>query len=292
MDKKDKGITIKINGETKRYIEKKETPIISKNDEAAARESSDESFDWVLPNEILPSSGPKKVKIHHYNKHNQGKPKMPMPIILAIVAVLVGTSLGLIVIRTITSEQAVPQVSDPPKQNIPATAPVTESSTDNMTVQAFLVQGGVFSAEESAKEVQALIHSKNLPAEVFKVDNTYYVFLGAAENLGAAKELALLYKANGIDVFWKEFDFTTKLAKENQETEKLLSAYSALAELSAAEIRKVESNVEVSQVKQQLNEVQSSENKEPLNEAADLLQNNQSSEAQEKLLLFLQKIAK
>ena len=54
MDKKDKGVTIKINGETKRYVEKKDIPIISENDEAAARESSDESFDWILPNEITP----------------------------------------------------------------------------------------------------------------------------------------------------------------------------------------------------------------------------------------------
>ena len=29
-------------------IEKKDIPIISENDEAAARESSDESFDWIL----------------------------------------------------------------------------------------------------------------------------------------------------------------------------------------------------------------------------------------------------
>ncbi len=48
--------------------------------------------------------------------------------------------------------------------------------------------------------------------------------------------------------------------------------------------------MEVNQVKAQLNEVQSSEYKETLNEAADLLQNNKPSEAQEKLLTFLQMI--
>lgn len=290
VDKRDKGVTIKINGETKQYVDKKEIPIINKNDEAAARESSDESFDWVLPNEIRPSSAPKKVKIHHYQKRNTIKLKTP--IILAIVAILVGTSLGLIVIRTITSEQAVPQVQEPPKQNIPATAPVAEPSTENMTVQAFFVQGGVFSTEESAKQVQAFVHQKNVPAEVFQVDNSFYVFLGTAENLAAAKELALYYKNKEIEVFWKEIDIKTNLAKENPEVEKLLSAYSALAEVSAAQLRKSTPNVEVSQVKSQLNEVQSSEHKEILSEAADLLQNNQPSKAQEKLLIFLQEIAK
>ena len=58
-----------------------------------------------------------------------------------------------------------------------------------------------------------------MPAEVFQVDKNYYVFLGAAENLEATKELALLYKTHDIDVYWKEIDFTTKLKKENQEIE-------------------------------------------------------------------------
>ena len=75
---------------------------------------------------LLPSSVPKKVKIHHYQRRTI---RLKTPIILAIVAVVVGTSLGLVVIRTITSEQAVPAVIEPPKQNIPAVAPVTEPST-------------------------------------------------------------------------------------------------------------------------------------------------------------------
>ena len=124
----------------------------------------------------------------------------------------------------------------------------------------------------------------------FKSTRIYYVFLGAAENLEATKELALLYKTHDIDVFWKEIDFTTKLEKENQEIDKILAAYSSLAELSAAQLLNGTSNVEVNQVKAQLNEVQSSEYKETLNEAADLLQNNKPSEAQEKLLTFLQMI--
>ena len=143
VDKKDKGVTIKINGETKRYDEKKDIPIISENDEAAARESSDESFDWILPNEIHPFLCSEEGKNTSLSTADQYRLKTP--IILAIVAILVGTSLGLVVIRTITSEQAVPPVIEPPKQNIPAMAPVTEPSTENRTVQTFLVQGGVFS---------------------------------------------------------------------------------------------------------------------------------------------------
>ena len=289
MDKKDHGIKIKINGEQKQYIEKKDSPIISENDEAAARESSDESFDWILPNEIIPSPASKKVKTYH---HQRRQIKLKTPIILAIVAVLVGTSLGLIVIRTITTEQA---VNKPVDQTIPTVAPVTEPtstspSSKNMTIQTFLVQGGVFSTEESAKEVQALVHEKNVPAEVFQVDKNYYLFLGAAENLEATKELALLYKTYDIDVFWKQIDFTTKLAEGDQDVEKLLAVYTSLAELSAAQLRHAVSNVEVNQVQAKLNEVKTSERKQALSDAADFLQNDKPSEAQDKLLTFLQMI--
>lgn len=284
MDKKEKGVTIKINGETKTYIEKKESPIEKGFDEAAAVESSDESFDWILPNEIIPSPVPKKVKIHQKKNHQI---KLKTPIILAIAAVIFGTSLGLIVIRTITTEHT---VTEPVEQNIPTMAPITEPTSENITVQTYLVQGGVFSTEESAKEVQALVHEKNVPAEVFQVDKDYYVFLGAAKNLEAAKELALLYKTYDIDVYWKEIDFTTKLSKDDQEIDKLLSVYSSLAELSAAQLRHASSDVEVNQVKAKLNEIQSLEHKQSLNEAADLLQNDKPSEAQEKLLTFLKGI--
>lgn len=288
MDKKEKGITIKINGAPKPFVEKKDVPIISENDEAAARESSDESFDWMLPNEMTPSPVPKKTNIYHKQRR---KINLKAPIILAIAAVIFGTSLGLVVIRTITSEQTIPSVNESPKQNIPAVAPITESPTENITIQTFLVQGGVFSTKESAQEVQARIHEKNVPAEVFQVDKNYYVFLGAAESLETAKELAMLYKTYDIDVYWKEIELTTKLKKGEKEIEKLLSIYSSLAEISAAKLCHATSNVNANQVNAQLNEVQSSGHEQALGEAADLLQKNQPSEAQEKLLTFLQMIA-
>src|SRR5205807_2063474 len=121
-------------------------------------------------------------------------------------------------------------VSKPIEQTIPTVAPITDSTTENITIQAFLVQGGVFSTKESAQEVQALIRAKNVPAEVFQIEKDYYLFLGAAENLEASKELALIYKTQDIDVFWKEVDFTTKRVAGDKEEEKVLSIYSSLAE--------------------------------------------------------------
>lgn len=278
--------TIKINGEEKSFKEHSVDPIEEGRTEAAAVESPDESFDWILPTEIIPAQNPKKGKIRPYPRRPW---ELKTPFILAIVAIVVGTSLGVLAIRTITAEQTV----TPPvkvEKEIPAAVPPTEQTSEGVTVQTFLVQGGVFSTEEAAKEIQATIHEKKLPAEVFKMENEYYLFLGVAESLAATKELALEYKTNDVDVFWKEIHFKTKV----KEDDAAVDVYSSLAELSAAKLRNADSSVDLQQVKKQLNGVKLSgneEGKKRLIEAAELMQKNQASEAQDKLLLFLQTIA-
>ncbi|USK58968.1 hypothetical protein [Peribacillus asahii] len=289
MDKsnQENGFTIKINGQEKSFKEHSD-PIEEGRTEAAAVESPDESFDWVLPNEIIPAPNPKKKgKIHPYPQPRRPW-KLKTPFILAIVAIVVGTSLGFLAIRTITAEQTV----TPPvevEEEKPAVVPPAEQTSEGATVQTFLVQGGVFSTEEAAKEVQATLQAKKLPAEVFKMENEYYLFLGVAESLAATKELALEYKTQDVDVFWKELRFKAKIAEDDA----AVDVYSSLAELSAAKLRNTDSSVDLQQVTKQLNGVQLSGNKEGkkrLMEASELLQKNQASEAQEKLLLFLQTI--
>ena len=285
---KEKRVTIKINGEEKSYVQNHALSTEERQDEAATRESADESFDWMLPNEIMLSPEPTKGKLY---KKQSRQIKLKTPFILAVVAIIFGTGLGLLVIRMITSEQTVTQ---PVEKDTPAVAPVTEGSIETLTIPTFFVQGGVFSTEEAAKAVQAEIHSKNLPAEVFQIEKSYYVFLGVAENLEASKELALNYKTNEIAVFWKEIDFKTKLAKNDQEVEKALSIYSSLAELSSAKLLHVDSSADVNKVSEQLKDLQLSKHQEikgKLLEAVELLQNDKPNKAQEKLLTFLQSIA-
>ncbi|WP_142920437.1 hypothetical protein [Peribacillus asahii] len=290
MDKsnQENGFTIKINGQEKSFKERSASPIEEERTEAAAVESPDESFDWVLPNEIITAPNPKKKgKIHPYPQPRRPW-KLKTPFILAIVAIVVGTSLGVLAIRTITAEQTV----TPPievEEETPAVVPPAEQTSKGATVQTFLVQGGVFSTEEAAKEVQATLQAKKLPAEVFKMENEYYLFLGVAESLEATKELALEYKTQDVDVFWKEIRFKTKIAEDDA----AVGVYSSLAELSAAKLRNTDSSVDLQQVTKQLNGVKLSgnkEGKERLIEASELLQKNQAGKAQEKLLLFLQTI--
>lgn len=292
MDKldKEKKVTIKINGKEREFHEDKGLSIHEPQDEAAAVESSDESFDWILPNEITPSPKSRKGKFPYKNRHLNLK----TPIILTIVAILFGTTIGLFVIKTITAEKT---TTEPVNQNlnIPTIAPTASSSDKkSITIQTFFVQGGVLSTNDAAKEVQASIHGKNLPAEVFRIDNSYYVFLGAAENLEAAKELALMYKKNDIDVFWKEMNFSTNLMKDDSITKELLSIYTSLVDLSSAKLRNVDSNVDIHKVSQQIHllQIENNDAKERLLEAAQGLQNNNPTEAQAKLLLFLQAIKK
>ena len=176
---------------------------------------------------------------------------------------------------------------------VPPTEDVVETKKETMPLQTYLVQGGVFSTEAAAKDVQKLIHEKKLPAEIFQRDQQYYLFLGAAENLQATKELPLVYKTEEIDVFWKEVEFMTKLAKDDQDIANVLSIYASLANLSATKLRQVDSSVDVNEVSKQLADLQLPEQPElktSLTEVVELLQQDKPQAAQEKLLVFLQGI--
>lgn len=297
MDEQDDKpkVTIKINGQEKQFVDKETDQQAEGQDAAATYESADESFDWMLPNEHerTPYSVAKQSMMQPPNRRQPVKLKTPL--ILALVAIVVGTSLGLVVIRTITSEQPVTQPVE--EQGVTTIAPPSEevvaTKKETITVETYLVQGGVLSTEEAAKDVQKLIHEKKLPAEIFQVGQQYYLFLGVAENLQASKELALFYKKEEMDVFWKEIEFTTKLAKDDQDIANVLSIYASLANLSATKLRQVDSSVDINEVSKQLADLQLPEQPElktRLTEVVELLQNDKPQEAQENLLTFLQGI--
>lgn len=297
MDEQDDKpkVTIKINGQEKQFVDKETDQREEGQDAAATYESTDESFDWMLPNERerTPYLVAKQSLMQPPNRRLPVKFKVP--IILALVAIVVGTSLGLVVIRTITSEQPVTQPVE--EQGVTTVVPPSEdvvaTKKETMTVETYLIQGGVFSTEEAAKDVQKLIHEKKLPAEIFQVGQQYYLFLGVAENLQASKELALFYKTEEIDMFWKDIEFTTKLAKNDQKVENVLSIYAALANLSATKLRQVDSSVDINEVSKQVADLQLAEQpelKRSLTEVVELLQNDKPQAAQEKLLMFLKEI--
>ncbi|MDQ7863261.1 hypothetical protein RCO48_26100 [Peribacillus frigoritolerans] len=125
----------------------------------------------------------------------------------------------MIAVKTITKEKAeVSSVETP----IPTEATVEDKKAavtePGNQLKTFLVQGGVFSSEDAARQIQKKIIEKQVPAEIFKLEESYYLFLGSAESLVASKELALFLKSYDVDVYWKEINF--EAAGTSQEDEK------------------------------------------------------------------------
>ncbi|WP_144526603.1 hypothetical protein [Peribacillus simplex] len=247
-----KGVTIKINGEEKVFPDKKiESQEAASKEQEQGQEHTDESFEWILPedsneNKIVLVPSPPKKKMPKFIgfgtsslKSSDNRPIKTF-MIAVICAVFFGSILGLIAVKTITKEKAeVSSVETP----IPTEATVEDKKAavtePGNQLKTFLVQGGVFSSEDAARQIQKNIIEKQVPAEIFKLEDSYYLFLGTAESLAASKELALFLKSYDVDVYWKEINF--EAAGTSQEDEKTLdkmkAIYASLAETSATKLR-------------------------------------------------------
>jgi stage II sporulation protein B len=159
-------------------------------------------------------------------------------------------------------------------------------------LKTFLVQGGVFSSEDAARQIQKKIIEKQVPAEIFKLEESYYLFLGSAESLAASKELALFLKSYDVDVYWKEINF--EAAGTSQEDEKTLdkmkAVYASLAETSATKLRGKAGTVNGETLKKNMDELKAgklspafSKMNDDLTAAAKSIDEYESSKNEEKL---------
>ncbi|MFJ8067951.1 hypothetical protein ACIQZD_03220 [Peribacillus sp. NPDC096447] len=299
-----KGVTIKINGEEKVFADKK-----IESQEAASKEQEqehkDESFEWILPEDsnenkivLVPSPPKKKMpKLIGFGTSSlKSSDKRPIKtfMIAVICAVFFGSILGLIAVKTITKEKAeVSSVETP----VPTEATVEEDKKSAVTepgnqLKTFLVQGGVFSSEDAARQIQKKIIEKQVPAEIFKLEDSYYLFLGSAESLAASKELALFLKSYDVDVYWKEINF--EAAGTSQEDEKTLDkmkeVYASLAETSATKLRGKEGTVNKETLKKNMDELKAgklspefSNMNDDLTAAAKSIDEYETSKNEEKL---------
>ena len=270
VDKPNKGNTIKIklNGENPPYQEvppKKDSesssdPIpkvikINTNlpepdifqETAAAQESVDESFDWIIPEssendieefKIIPSQTSKKKtlpKIATFTantKNTKKKSGRPLGTILisAAFAILIGTTIGVVMLKlvitpptdkTVVTVPAV--VTDEPANTETKTNEGKNNSATIAQVTAYVIQGGVFSSEAGAKETSSNLASKGVPSQTVEMDGKYFLFLGVADSIEAAKSLGAQYKENGIeDVFAKPMLLDEKKFNSVTDKEKTL----------------------------------------------------------------------
>ena len=269
MDKPKKGstITIKINENHKAYQDELrkggpkpmkttaskivEWPQTDKKDDylletAAAHESEDESFDWIIPESLEndrekfqatggkgKSNGPKKagakktVSFSSYYKKKNGRPLRTI-FITALLAVLIGSTIGIFMLKLLNgqpAEKAVPQqnavdeVQSGPKKTNKITAKTTAAANKQQTI--FVIQGGVFASKAGAEETSQQLASIDIPSQSIDLDGKFYLFLGLADSIENAKSLGAHYKANGVaDVFAKPLLLDAKNITGLTKTEK------------------------------------------------------------------------
>jgi len=241
LDKQGKTITIKINGKDRPLKEEKRLMldedenqfVQSHRDEAlketaASQESAeaDDSFDWILPDpieeevlkeyKIAPKQAKKTKKnigISVWNKKPTRNNRLYSTIFITVFfAVLLGTAFGVTILKFVTADtdQVAPAVT---KVNPEPEKPDTGTGTAKGSVQlnnisAFVIQNGIFTTEEAAKERVNLLAGQGVAAEIFPVNGQFAIYLGMAGSIEDAKQTSNTLKDKGIEVFAKPVEIT------------------------------------------------------------------------------------
>lgn len=255
---REQTVKIKINGENQTFQEesipeekdtftkviKIDTDYIDQDgllETAAAQESADESFDWIIPesseNEIV------EYKIAN-SKKTKSNPKKKQPalsaisdkrnggvfksfVITVVFAILIGISFGVLMLKLVITDGSKPVVNDPVVED-KGTGNTTEEKPSGKSTSAvlaaqtmFVVQGGAFTTKEKAKEAADQAEEKGAPAQTVAISDNVHLFLGVADSIETAKKLSTHYKENGfVDPFAKQIPIGEKLVSDINEADK------------------------------------------------------------------------
>jgi stage II sporulation protein B len=195
------------------------------NETAAAQEKTEEDFDWILPDpveqeivkeyKIAPKQQQQKKKkkslgISVWSTKTKRSNRFYTTIFVTVfLAVLLGTAFGVTFLKFVASEQettALPAVNAP-KEGSPAKNPASGGEALELKpIPVFIVQNGIFTTEDGAKERVKLLADKGVIAEQFSVNGQFAVYLGTAGTIESAKQQAEALKAKGVEVFAKPFE--------------------------------------------------------------------------------------
>lgn len=192
------------------------------NESAAAQEKTEESFDWILPDpieqetvkeyKIAPKQAKKQKKsidISVWNKKGKRNNRLFTTIFATVFfAVLLGTAFGVTFLKFVAPDtETVAPVATPA-----TAAPDTGKSEGGneaielKSIPVFIVQNGVFTTEDAAKERINLLDGQGVKSELFPVEGKFAVYLATAGGIEDAKQQAQSLEAKGVEVFAKPFE--------------------------------------------------------------------------------------
>lgn len=146
------------------------------------------------------------------------------PMIIAVFsAILVGSILGFFMLNMFTNLEGEAESHEQKPTNVHAN-PVDQvdnelSSASLQGMSAFVLQGGVFSKAENAKEWALKFQQATLPTVIFEKDQQHYLFVGIANTEGEAKKLATTLAEQQFEVYvkeWKTEEIQIELTEEEQ----------------------------------------------------------------------------
>ncbi len=231
MDKptRERTIIVNVNGEKKEYkwIPSEDPNTLDTIQEIASTVEEDQPSLWPVVEEKPaeknePKTKPaKKMALLDYGKLN--KLKVLTAGIPVVIALILGTFFGVVILKIVLfggGEQTVKVQESVPLIGSNKQVPQDEKKMVK-DMNAFVVQGGVYSSKQAAEQRVSLIEGDGIPAIILEQEDKYFIYIGAAATLQDTKKLALLYRGKGVDTYWKEIRFQgqTKKAYTPKETE-------------------------------------------------------------------------
>lgn len=146
-------------------------------------------------------------KVHSLKQSDRRKNARFKPIIIAVSSALsVGFVLGFIMLHFITN---IGEETRKGENHASVHADtIKASSTDDVSLSkmnAYVLQAGVFSEKENAKEWQDNFLEAGFETIIWERDDQYYLFAGITDTEEQAKILKESFAASHIDVFIKEW---------------------------------------------------------------------------------------
>ena len=299
VDKQERKISIKINGQSK--------------DEKEEQAPEKDEFTWVLPEPASKDSHVEENKVVFIEDVRNEKKKKPRlhpknvsiktvnggvikrTAVIVLLAVGIGSGIGMVGVKMMTgSEQPVSkaQTSERAKEEKAAqTASATESvgkaekkseqkskgtSAAASTLEPFsfyIVQAGAFSSKAAANKAMDKWKEENEAGEIFS-PKTYSLVVGAATGEEKAKALSKTYKQQGKDVYVKSYEIkpTSELGKKDQTV--ITTAQPFIANLLDQSVKAIKGErvADIKSLKKELTKVQKEASNEDIKTMVSTLQ--------------------
>jgi stage II sporulation protein B len=173
------------------------------------------SVGYTRPTLPLHRKHKQKQKPMKGNNNRSFRPSISIPpkLVAAIVSALViGVGFGLVLLMLFTddrlSDQPSKPVEAPPSRN--ESSPTTSTVTADLSLTAGVVQGGVFSSQETSGTIASSFKDDGYAAVVEESADQFYILIGIAQSEAAADLIEESYIEDGYEAFAKEWTISSE----------------------------------------------------------------------------------